>query len=277
MPAVVPVRWPGERPGWLSLAGVAGQVEADAGRGPGRRDRAARGRMRPPGERPGRRAGWPAAYDFRQARGVRAASRHGQTHSGRRAGRPGCRAPDRSPGAAPSGPAAADPYAAQRAHSGVPRGDDGSVGRRGHRPGQPGGAVVLPPEGLHPGQGHRRPVRGLALPAFRAVPARRGRCAPLPRRWRPARHPGPGRRARGRGDLDQPRGLLQRCGLLARGRRAPGVPARRQQRSIGIASLISWRGRWYVVHFGAVLRAGPGGVVDSPATGPGVPGPAGGC
>jgi hypothetical protein len=50
-----------------------------------------------------------------------------------------------------------------------------------------------------------------------------------------------------------------------------------QVRSIGIASLISWRGRWYVVHFGAVLRAGPGGVVDTPATGPGVPGPAGGC
>jgi len=50
-----------------------------------------------------------------------------------------------------------------------------------------------------------------------------------------------------------------------------------QVRSIGIASLISWRGRWYVVHFGAVLRAGAGGVVDTPATGPGVPGPAGGC
>ncbi len=50
-----------------------------------------------------------------------------------------------------------------------------------------------------------------------------------------------------------------------------------QLRSIGIASLISWRGRWYVVHFGAVLRAGTGGVVDAPATGPGVPGPAGGC
>jgi hypothetical protein len=50
-----------------------------------------------------------------------------------------------------------------------------------------------------------------------------------------------------------------------------------QRRSMGIASLISWRGRWYVVHFGAVLRDGPGGVVDSPATGPGVPGPAGGC
>jgi hypothetical protein len=50
-----------------------------------------------------------------------------------------------------------------------------------------------------------------------------------------------------------------------------------QVRSIGIASLISWRGRWYVVHFGAVLRAGTGGVVDTPATGPGVPGPAGGC
>ena len=50
-----------------------------------------------------------------------------------------------------------------------------------------------------------------------------------------------------------------------------------QVRSVGIASLISWRGRWYVVHFGAVLRAGTAGVVDAPATGPGVPGPAGGC
>jgi hypothetical protein len=50
-----------------------------------------------------------------------------------------------------------------------------------------------------------------------------------------------------------------------------------QVRSIGIASLISWRGRWYVVHLGAVLRAGSSGVVDAPATGPGVPGPAGGC
>ena len=50
-----------------------------------------------------------------------------------------------------------------------------------------------------------------------------------------------------------------------------------QVRSIGIASLISWRGRWYVVHFGAVLRPGPGGIVDAPAAGPGVPGPPGGC
>ncbi len=48
-------------------------------------------------------------------------------------------------------------------------------------------------------------------------------------------------------------------------------------RSIGIASLISWRGRWYVVHFGAVLRNGAYGIVDQPAAGPGVPGPAGGC
>jgi hypothetical protein len=50
-----------------------------------------------------------------------------------------------------------------------------------------------------------------------------------------------------------------------------------QQRSIGIASLISWRGRWYVVHFGAVLRTTSGGVVDQPAVGPGTPGPPGGC
>jgi hypothetical protein len=50
-----------------------------------------------------------------------------------------------------------------------------------------------------------------------------------------------------------------------------------QERSIGIASLISWRGRWYVVHFGAVLRTTSGGVVDQPAQGPGTPGPPGGC
>jgi hypothetical protein len=48
-------------------------------------------------------------------------------------------------------------------------------------------------------------------------------------------------------------------------------------RSIGIASLISWRGRWYVVHLGAVLRNTPAGVVDQPQDGPGTPGPPGGC
>ena len=50
-----------------------------------------------------------------------------------------------------------------------------------------------------------------------------------------------------------------------------------QERSIGIASLISWRGVWYVVHFGAVLRSAVTGIVDDPEPGPGVPGPAGGC
>ena len=50
-----------------------------------------------------------------------------------------------------------------------------------------------------------------------------------------------------------------------------------QERSIGIASLISWRGVWYVVHFGAVLRGAAAGIVDDPEVGPGVPGPAGGC
>jgi hypothetical protein len=50
-----------------------------------------------------------------------------------------------------------------------------------------------------------------------------------------------------------------------------------QERSFGIASLISWRGVWYVVHFGEVLRPVVTGVVDDPETGPGVPGPAGGC
>ncbi len=50
-----------------------------------------------------------------------------------------------------------------------------------------------------------------------------------------------------------------------------------QERSFGIASLISWRGRWYVVHLGGEVRTGPGGMVDQPARGPGVPGPPGGC
>jgi len=47
-------------------------------------------------------------------------------------------------------------------------------------------------------------------------------------------------------------------------------------RSFGIASLISWRGVWYVVHFGGVTRPAAG-MVDAPATGPGHPGPQGGC
>lgn len=50
-----------------------------------------------------------------------------------------------------------------------------------------------------------------------------------------------------------------------------------ETRSFGIASLISWRGEWYVIHFGAVLRGGGYGEVDDPETGPGVPGPPGGC
>jgi hypothetical protein len=41
-------------------------------------------------------------------------------------------------------------------------------------------------------------------------------------------------------------------------------------RSFGIASMISWRGIWYVVHLGAVLRSSDVGVVDEPSLGPGV-------
>ena len=48
-------------------------------------------------------------------------------------------------------------------------------------------------------------------------------------------------------------------------------------RSFGIATLISWRGRWYVVHFGGELRTSGGGMVDQPEAGPGAPGPPGGC
>jgi hypothetical protein len=42
-------------------------------------------------------------------------------------------------------------------------------------------------------------------------------------------------------------------------------------RSFGIASMISWRGVWYVVHLGAVVRHAAVGVVDNPRTGPGAP------
>jgi len=48
-------------------------------------------------------------------------------------------------------------------------------------------------------------------------------------------------------------------------------------RSFGIASLISWRGDWYVIHLGALVRGGAYGIVDDPETGEGYPGPAGGC
>ncbi len=44
-----------------------------------------------------------------------------------------------------------------------------------------------------------------------------------------------------------------------------------QVSSFGIASMISWRGEWYVVHLGAILRSGTGGEVDDPGPGPGTP------
>jgi hypothetical protein len=50
-----------------------------------------------------------------------------------------------------------------------------------------------------------------------------------------------------------------------------------QERSIGISTLISWRGRWYVVHLGGEDRTSAGGMVDEPELGPGTPGPPGGC
>jgi hypothetical protein len=50
-----------------------------------------------------------------------------------------------------------------------------------------------------------------------------------------------------------------------------------QLRSFGIASMISWRGIWYVVHLGAVLRAAAAGVVDDPSSGAGVSAYSGTC
>ena len=50
-----------------------------------------------------------------------------------------------------------------------------------------------------------------------------------------------------------------------------------QTRSFGIASLISWRGEWYVVHLGAILRNSAGGEVDEPAAGAGYSAPSRTC
>lgn len=47
--------------------------------------------------------------------------------------------------------------------------------------------------------------------------------------------------------------------------------------SFGIASMISWRGVWYVVHLGAVVRAGAAGIVDDPSLGSGVSAPSSTC
>lgn len=47
--------------------------------------------------------------------------------------------------------------------------------------------------------------------------------------------------------------------------------------SFGVFSLISWRGAWYVVHLGPVPRTSGSGLLDLPASGPGIPGPGGGC
>jgi hypothetical protein len=47
--------------------------------------------------------------------------------------------------------------------------------------------------------------------------------------------------------------------------------------SFGIASFISWRGNWYLIHLGALVRGGAYGIVDDPETGAGFPGPPGGC
>jgi hypothetical protein len=48
-------------------------------------------------------------------------------------------------------------------------------------------------------------------------------------------------------------------------------------RSFGIASMIAWRGRWYVIHLGYVGRLSIGGRVDAPSLGAGTSAPADTC
>jgi len=47
--------------------------------------------------------------------------------------------------------------------------------------------------------------------------------------------------------------------------------------SFGIASLISWRGVWYVVHLGTILRSTDSGEVEDPEIGPGYSEPSSTC
>lgn len=48
-------------------------------------------------------------------------------------------------------------------------------------------------------------------------------------------------------------------------------------RSVGIASMISWRGVWYVIHLGATFRVGNIGVLDHPSLGRGSSAPSSTC
>jgi hypothetical protein len=50
-----------------------------------------------------------------------------------------------------------------------------------------------------------------------------------------------------------------------------------ETRSFGIASMISWRGVWYVVHLGAILRSADSGIVDTPESGHGTAAYSGTC
>jgi hypothetical protein len=50
-----------------------------------------------------------------------------------------------------------------------------------------------------------------------------------------------------------------------------------QTSSFGIASMISWRGVWYVVHLGAVVRPSDTGVVDDASSGGGYSAPSSTC
>jgi hypothetical protein len=50
-----------------------------------------------------------------------------------------------------------------------------------------------------------------------------------------------------------------------------------QTSSFGIASMISWRGVWYVVHLGSVTRSSDAGVVDDPSSGTGSSAPSSTC
>jgi hypothetical protein len=51
----------------------------------------------------------------------------------------------------------------------------------------------------------------------------------------------------------------------------------RTRYSVGVDSMISWRGAWYVIHLGPNTTPGSPGTVDDPQAGSGTPGYGAGC
>ena len=151
----------------------------------------------------------------------------------------------------------------------VPGGDSRLVAGRGLRLAGRGASGLLPRGRLSPTQDHRRPGVRLHGPTALQLLRRFGR---RPRPARPGCRNGQLRRcqcSRAVRPLD-PTGVCDnRVGYYEVANSRVVYQENGQVHSFGIASLISWRGEWYVVHLGAILRSTSQGIVEDPEIGPG--------